>query len=60
MLISNILLYFSTSTYNLNKIAAQARASRVATRAVRIVKLVRIIRIVKMYKAAMHAAQLKL
>lgn len=52
---SNTIYNLSTSTYNLNKLAAQARASRVATRAVRIVKLVRIIRIVKMYKAAMHA-----
>lgn len=56
MPISKALFYLSTSSYNLNKIAAQARASRVATRAVRIVKLVRIIRIVKMYKAAVHAA----
>lgn len=49
----------SGSSYDLNKLATQSRASRVATRAVRIVKLVRIIRIVKLYKAASSANELK-
>lgn len=54
-LLTDLIYSNTTNTYGFSRIAAQSKASRVATRAVRIVKLFRIIRVVKLYKSAVRA-----
>jgi hypothetical protein len=49
------IIFSTVNSGSVSQLAAQSKASRVATRAVRIVKLVRIIRIIKLYKNAEKA-----
>ena len=52
-------LISNSSSYSVSQVAAQSRATRVATRVVRIVKLFRIIRVMKLYKSAVKADEIK-
>ena len=48
----------SSSSFQVNSIIAQSKASRAAARAVRVVKIFRLARVAKLYKSTQKAREL--